>query len=212
MAPEHSLCAPCGEKRRKAELTCTSRPRPPANSTAAGTRRCVAGSPEREAGSATMHAATPGFGRVAASIPPSRTARSASLAARDVGKPNVRSMPRAGLPGSVAGAVCRPSTASRGAPPAPCTNPGARTAITPPAARATPMPPLASVCQETPISARDVGRSATFRGGFGHGGGRTETSEGISASNRSIFSTLRSTFPTFGHGRRFPSPCAGLEG
>ena len=85
-----------------------------------------------------MHASTPGFVRVAASILPSRAARSASLATSSVGKPNARSMPRARLPESVAGAMCLPSTASNGTPRAPCTNPGARTARTPPAAGATP--------------------------------------------------------------------------
>ena len=44
-----------------------------------------------------------------------------------------------------------------------------------------------------------------FRRGFGHGTSRTDTTEGCSAPNRS-------TFPTSGHRRPFPSPCAGRGG
>ena len=44
-----------------------------------------------------------------------------------------------------------------------------------------------------------------FRRGFGHATGRTDTTEGCSASNRSTFSTS-------GHRRPFPSPCAGPGG
>ena len=148
----------------------TPKPGQRANSTAAETWEMCAGSPDREAGSASMHASTLGVARVAAGIPTSRAGRSARLAASSVEKPNARSMPRAGLQEGVAGAVCLRSTAAHGAPPAPCTNPGARTARTPPAAGATPNgtrkgsvqiavnprggPPVASPAQSVRISAR----------------------------------------------------------
>ena len=44
-----------------------------------------------------------------------------------------------------------------------------------------------------------------FRRGFGHATGRTDTTEGGSAS-------YGSAFPTSGHRRPFPSPCAGPWG
>ena len=53
-------------------------------------------------------------------------------------------------------------------------------------------PLLHEICDEPPH----------FRRGFGHGIGRTDTTEGASASNRP-------EFPTTGHRRPFPSPCAG---
>ena len=56
-------------------------------------------------------------------------------------------------------------------------------------------PLLHEICDEPPH----------FRRGFGHGTGRTDTTEGCSASNRSTFSTS-------GHRRPFPSRCAERGG
>ena len=57
-------------------------------------------------------------------------------------------------------------------------------------------PPLRhEICDEPPH----------FQRGFGHGTGRTDTTEGCLASNRP-------EFPTSGHRRPFPSPCAGPGG
>ena len=71
-ARTQSLVRPAARSGARPSIPATPRPTPPANSTAAGPRRCVARSPEREASSASMHASTPGFARVAANIPPSR--------------------------------------------------------------------------------------------------------------------------------------------
>ena len=57
---------------------------------------------------------------------------------------------------------------------------------------------VTSVWQKTPTPARNLRRIAPLRRGFVHGTGRTDTTEGCSASNRPAF-------PTSGHRRPFPS-------
>ena len=64
---------------------------------------------------------------------------------------------------------------------------------------------LASVCQKTPLRHEICDEPPHFQRGFGHGTGRTDTTEGCLASNRP-------EFPTSGHRRPFPSPCAGPGG
>ena len=68
---------------------------------------------------------------------------------------------------------------------------------------------LARVCQKIPSSARSLRRTATlsakFRPNFGPATGRTDTTEGCSASYRFAFSTS-------GHRRPFPPPYAGPGG
>ena len=68
---------------------------------------------------------------------------------------------------------------------------------------------VVSVCQKIPSSARSLRRTATlsakFRPNFGPATGRTDTTEGCSASYRFAFSTS-------GHRRPFPPPYAGPGG
>ena len=114
------------------------RARRPANSTAAKIRIYAAELRGRGARSASMHASTPGFARVAATVPLSRAARPVSRAVTPGGRPNASNMPRGGPKVFAADAAVRPTAAPRAAPHARCSSPGAINRRMPPAASATP--------------------------------------------------------------------------
>ena len=123
-APERTVCEVCGENGVRPIARAMRRAGPPASGMAAEIRRPDAAAPARGAASGRTPAAIPACARGAGGSP-SRTTRPAGRAGRRGGRLNARPTPSGGLRASAAGAVGRPRTTVRGAPPAPRSKPNA---------------------------------------------------------------------------------------
>ena len=116
----------------------TRRAKPPVNFTGARIQIYAAGLRGRKARSASIHAAIPGFARVAATGPSSRAARPASLAAMSAARLTTSNMTSGGPKASAADAVDQPMTAARAVAHARCSRPDAMNRKMQPAASAMP--------------------------------------------------------------------------
>ena len=138
-APERTVCAPCGEKRREKARASYARGKAEGSSTAGARSRPGAASGASAAPSAWPHGSPPACARAAASGLRSRTAPHASPAGRRAGRSSASATPSAGPPACAAPAGGRRSTAARGAVRARCARPSAATprSGTPPRAGST---------------------------------------------------------------------------